>query len=140
MRTARLSATGLLLIIVAISWTGKRPPDCKAIQNGTFYFYPEDQKKGYKLIREDTLQMEIELKTRDTSFWKIQWIDDCTCSSKFISMTKKKVDKNFLEYLNNHIAFMEVLEVEDKFYKMRIYSDSLTNDEYLEAMVWRQPK
>lgn len=140
MRTTRLAAAGLILIIITISWTGIQPPDCKSIQTGTFYFYPPDQKDGFKLIRNESMQVEVELKTKDTSFWKIQWVNDCVCTSTFISTTKKKVPKEFLSYVKSHIMYMEVVEVNEKNYKMRIYTDSLSNKEYYEDVVWRNPK
>lgn len=140
MRYVPFLKAGLLVVIISISWTTIQPPDCKTIQNGTFYFYPPDQKDGFKLIRNDSLQVEVELKTNDTSFWKIQWINECVCTSKFISTTKKKVPKEFLDMVNNHIMFMEVMEVTDKYYRMRVRVDSLSNSEYYEDKIWLQPK
>ncbi len=40
------------------------------------------------IIRKDSLQSEINMRTGDTSYWRINWITDCQFSSHYLSGIK----------------------------------------------------
>jgi hypothetical protein len=63
---------------------------CDLFKKGRFHFYPKDSKSHYLIIREDSLQSEINLKTGDTSFWKIKWLSGCEFNCSYISGIKSK--------------------------------------------------
>jgi hypothetical protein len=63
------------------------PPDCSKYKKGVFHLYA--QTGNYTLIRNDSLQIEVDKDAGDSSFWKIHWSSDCKYSLIFISGQRK---------------------------------------------------
>ena len=74
--------------------------ECIMVKDGTFHFYPISKKTHHIIVRRDTLQTEIDLNTRDTSYWRIKWISECEFTCNFISITKP-LSKEELDFCNN---------------------------------------
>jgi len=132
------------ILILAILFPGlifgqKKPADCRKIKEGIYYIYPPNYKAGFQLIRNGDTQIEINNTTKDSSFWKIQWPDDCTCYAKFI---RKNVPESteFLQFLNTHTAFFKVLSVTKDYYIFKIGLDSANNRENLIDTAWYKPR
>src|SRR5690242_14108976 len=81
--------------------------DCSRIRNGHFYFNGKTTGVSYQIIRKDSLQMEINSKSKDTSFWKIDWIDGCSYKAKYLhgdgnDMTDMK------DFLEQHTTYIQI--------------------------------
>jgi hypothetical protein len=83
--------------------------------------------------------MEIDLKAKDTSFWKIKWIDQCVCKERFISTTGH-YPQEFLDFLDKHTGYMTIFNVTDQYYEIKISLDSLTSVQSAQDTVWLNPK
>lgn len=123
----------LLLFLVLMLNTKER--NCDSIKNGIFYFYPPDGSEPYQIIRKDSIQEEINLKTLDTSFWKIKWSDDCTATLHIVRTTKK-IEEYERAFLFGHSSIMQVLSISDKYYIFRGALDSLNSQFKIVDTIW----
>jgi hypothetical protein len=108
---------------------------CDKIKNGTFYFYPLRSQKEFVIIRDDSIQKEIDIKTSDTSFWKVEWVNNCHLNLKFIrsSQSMSNAKKSFF---NSHITVVEVLDVTKDYYIFKGGLDSINNANILTDTMW----
>jgi len=96
------------------------------LKNGTFYLYPPNFPLGFTIIRKDTLQEEINLKTNDTSYWKVSWQNDYQFEFKFIRKNHPISDNEKSFYID-HIVKGKVLKVENDYYTFKAGFDSINN-------------
>ena len=61
------------------------------------------------------MQREIDLKTKDTSYWKVQWEDACTMRLYFLSATEN-IPENELAFRKSSTVVLKVGEITDKYY------------------------
>ena len=61
--------------------------DCASVRTGTFYFYPRNSMRSYRIERSAAQQTDVNLNTGDTLLSSIQWTDSCTYTLTFISGT-----------------------------------------------------
>jgi hypothetical protein len=109
--------------------------NCHQVKNGTFYFYPSDNLKGFKVIRKEGMQTEIDLSTSDTAIWRVNWENDCTFDLKFI---RKSRAMSLFEskFYNSHITVVEVLRVEKNYYLFKGGLDSISNPNASKDTMW----
>jgi hypothetical protein len=109
--------------------------DCNKVKDGTFYFYPADTQQGVHVLRQGSLQTEIDLKTNDTSFWKVNWLDDCTFRVEFIrkSQPLTSYEKNFF---NSHTVVYNILAISKDYYLFRLGLDSISNADSKTDTLW----
>ena len=63
----------LFLILLTVSSSLSIPDfDCTSIRTGIFFQYKNGNQLYSTVIRQDTLQTEINTQTGDTSYWKIR--------------------------------------------------------------------
>ena len=51
---------------------------CTLVHTGKFFQYKNQGQFYSTIIRGDSVQMEINAQTGDTTNWKIHWIDNCS--------------------------------------------------------------
>jgi hypothetical protein len=122
-----------LIFFISIGQAEKTP--CSTVKNGTFYFYPRNSENKYLIIRKQGLQQEIKVGLSDTSFWKVNWLDDCRYTEKFVRRTKPLSDAE-KKYIYNVTVTTEILKVTRNYYTFRSGIDSLTGKDYLTDTVW----
>ncbi|MDB5199784.1 MAG: hypothetical protein JWO92_1747 [Chitinophagaceae bacterium] len=112
---------------------------CRDVKNGRFHFYGKELNKHYEIIRQDTLQKEVNLSTGDTSFWKVSWIDECTYTARYLfgGGEKSEEEKNFLL---THITFIQIQKATPKYYIVLGALDSLSSTFRIVDTVWMQAK
>ena len=113
--------------------------DCAKIKIGHFYFYPNKGQYEFAIIREDSIQREINLKTGDTSFWKINWQDACSFNLKFIRKSTPISDDEKYFY-NSHITVFRILKVKKDYYLFMAGLDSVNNKNAFKDTMWFKPK
>ena len=113
--------------------------DCEAVKQGTFYFYPPKSQERYLIARNSSVQTEINTKTSDTSFWKVNWVGDCVLHLKFIrsSQLMSNTQKSFL---NSRTTVIKVLEVTKDYYVFKGGVDSITAKNTSTDTLWRKEK
>ena len=122
----KLKALVIFLPIISAWLITFTSPDCRKVRKGEFYFYPPDKRGPFKLVRYDSIQYEIDLGSKDTSTWKLQWLNDCTVRSNFISATNK-LPAEMMDFFNSHTIYLEIMKVTEKYYYFKVSLDSLTS-------------
>ena len=88
---------------------------CDKLHNGTFYYYVPNSNKVFKIIRHNSEQNEIDLETKDTSFWKVSWKESCSMNM-LLSKTTKAYPEDQLNFMKAHALTINILIVTDKYY------------------------
>lgn len=125
----------IVFLLPSILLGQSKNPDCRKIKNGTFYFYPVNSKKQFAIVRKNLIQEEINLKTSDTSFWKISWKDDCMFNLKLIRKSQPMSDEEKSFYYS-HTTFGKVISVAKDYYVFKAGLDSITNPKALTDTLW----
>jgi hypothetical protein len=112
--------------------------NCDYIKKGTFYFYPSKSQEKFVIMRDGSIQMEINLRTSDTSFWKVNWKDYCILNLKFdhSSQTMSNAQKSFF---NSHVTVVNVLGVEKDYYIFNAGLDSINRNITVDTL-WMKEK
>ncbi len=129
-----LIVSGLLLI----HWRSGKV-SCKELRNGVFHFYGKQSKDYYIILRQDSLQREVNVATNDTSFWKVDWVDDCIFSLKYSSGGRNRSEEE-KKFLLNHITVIQIQKITADYYVVKGSLDSLNSRFNLIDTVWMQPK
>jgi hypothetical protein len=112
---------------------------CNKIKEGTFYFYPANAQKAFAVVREGAIQKEINLNTNDTSFWKVNWENDCVFSVKFIRKSHPMSDDE-KSFYNSHITVFKILTITKEYYVFKAGLDSISNANILTDTMWRKAR
>ena len=115
--------------------------DCKDVKKGVFYLYPSSLPKGFIILRNDSIQKEINIETKDTSFWKINWKNSCTFNLKFIRSTQAMPEEE-KKFYNLHQPVINVLGVTKDYYIFKVGLDSINAAKVIIDTIWfkaRQP-
>ncbi len=107
----------LLLILVSplLELSQENNPGCSQLKELTFYAYPRNTTDQYKIVRTGNKQMEYNLKTGDSTEYKIRWEKNCQNSLTYISSREKKSAAQ-LEMLNKYKRAYEILSVSGSYY------------------------
>ena len=113
--------------------------DCKELKNGRFHFYGKQSNDHFLILRQDSLQREVNLSTNDTSYWRIGWIDECTYKANYISGggIKSEEEKSFLQ---NHSTIIQIQKVTPDYYVVKGALDSLNSKLNIVDTVWIRAK
>lgn len=89
-------------------------PDCSSLKVGRFHSY---NKKGdhIQITRIDGIQQDINTHTKDTTYWKIDWLNNCRFAASYISGAGPKNDDEKRLYLNT-VLYFDVKEIADDYY------------------------
>ena len=113
--------------------------ECSPIHTGRFFQYKNQGQLYSTIIRGDSVQMEINSQTGDTTNWKIHWIDNCSYSCQYISGLKAKSDQEIIFYKQSIIVFcIKTLRKDYYTYNAEIKFNSQSKT--FSDTVWRQIK
>lgn len=89
-------------------------PDCTQLKKGRFHSYT---KQGIHIIinRIDGIQQDINTKTNDTTYWKIDWLGNCRFAATYLTGSGPKTveEKKFYQ---STVLFYDVKEIADNYY------------------------
>ncbi len=111
---------------------------CEDLKRGIYYCY---DKTGAEAIirREEGFQYENEKKTGDSTMYKIEWVDDCTYTLKYVSGSAKQ-EAGVAKLLKDHKFAFEVTKVTDKYYVYKGYLDNVKKGVLmLSDTIWFEP-
>jgi hypothetical protein len=113
--------------------------DCSRIHNGTFHFYSKFSKTHYILLRQDSLQTEIDLTWKDTSYWKISWMSDCIYTAQYLygGHWESEEQKQFVQ---QHLTVIQVQQLGEDYYIFKGTLDSLNSERSRIDTIWLHPK
>ncbi|ANH80063.1 hypothetical protein A8C56_02855 [Niabella ginsenosidivorans] len=89
--------------------------ECTEVRNGKFYFYPQNSRQSFLIIRNSSLQREINVATNDTSYWKVRWKSPCMFDLIFLRTTKVLPAEEMKFYKLNFIS-AQILKVTKDYY------------------------
>jgi hypothetical protein len=115
------------------------PSECDLIRNGTFHSYQNKGLYHSKIIRKDSSQIEINVTTGDSTFWRIAWISDCAFTCTFISGANIKSTEEVAFYKSSNLKFY-ITHVSRDYYT---YEALLTNRNYSKTLsdtIWLHQK
>ena len=133
--------SALLFVILMTVTSAQSLPDfdCTAIYTGRFFQYKKENQLYSTIVRQDSLQTEINTQTGDTSYWKIRWTDNCTFSCQYLSGLKSKSEQE-LDFYKQSILFFKIKTLEKDYYtydaELKFNSQSNTFSDTL----WRRTK
>jgi len=112
--------------------------NCKRVKIGTFYFYPAESKQQYIIVRDSFFQKEINLKTNETSFFQVNWQNDCTFSMRLIKTTRA-LSEFESSLFRSHTTTIKILAINQKFYTYKLVINSLNSKPVIDTL-WFKPK
>lgn len=89
-------------------------PDCTALKVGKFHSYT---KKGehIQITRIDGIQQDVNTHTKDTTYWKIDWLNYCRFAATYLSGAGPKTENEKALYLST-VLYFDVKEIADNYY------------------------
>jgi hypothetical protein len=116
-----------------------RVNDCNKVKYGTFYFYPPKTNDEFVIIRDKDFQKEINFKTKDTSFWQVNWKNDCECSLKFIRKSGP-VSNDEKAFYKAHVTVVQIAKVSKQYYVFKGGLDSIESRNPVSDTIWFKPR
>ena len=113
--------------------------DCSGIREGIFYFYPLKSQEKFIVIRNGSMQREINTRTSDTSLWKVYWVNDCVLNLKFIR-SSQSISNAQKSFLNSHVTVVQVLGITKDYYVFKGGLDSISKTNSTMDTVWLKPR
>jgi hypothetical protein len=108
-------------------------------KNGIFYFYPQNSKESFRIVRDDSIQQEINLNTGDTSIWRIKWQNDTGFKIRYLTGTKKLPDAE-ISFMKAHSAVVQIEKITSGYYTFSIGLDSANGIHSAHDTMWLKPK
>ncbi|MBS7321794.1 MAG: hypothetical protein KIG55_09410 [Myroides sp.] len=118
----RLTAS-LLLILTMYCKSYSQEKNCSAFWTGTFSY--ADKEMPYRIVRDESIQIETNTDTGDELHTSIEWKSDCEYILTYIKIKYPKRDMNYL--LGTKI-FVKILETNGNRMKVHVKSNVLDNE------------
>lgn len=132
----------LLLISLcyfSVIWGQNNAELSKRVKAGVFYYYPKDSKESSYIIRNDSVQEEINLVTNDTLIFRIKWQNDTLYSTHYLTGTKKLSDFE-RSFLNGHTVVTRINHIASEFYTFSLDLDKVSGIGDVQDTLWFKPR
>lgn len=96
----------------------------------TYYLYPKNTNDSTFVVRTRELMVETDLKTKDTTAWKLKWKDACIFSVEFLSGSKKLKPEE-QEFLKSHKLIFKTAERTADYFIYESYIDKVSGNPFL---------
>lgn len=126
---------GFLFPLISFGQRSSTNTDFTRVKDGTFYFYPRNNSKGFTIIRKGSEQQEIEHSTGDTTIWGVNWQNESVFNVKFIRKSKPMPEEQ-RSFYNSHTVVFKLLEVKKGYYIFRAGIDSIDNPRAFTDTMW----
>jgi len=111
---------------------------CSDIKSGTFYSYPKNTNERWKIIRDGSMEKDINLATGDTSVWQINWPNECHFKMKYLSGGKLK--KEEAQLFKSHVLLLSVEANNANYYLANYYLDKKGRSPFLIDTFWKMER
>ncbi len=108
---------------------------CADIRNGTFNYFNQRTGEQEIFVRTGAVQKEVIPKRRETLYWDVTWLNDCTYTLKYQSGGENR-PADELKILNKHLIAVEILHVSEDYMTFRTSFDKVTNPTVLTDTLW----
>jgi hypothetical protein len=110
-----------------------------AVKNGIFYYYPINSNESFSIVRNDSVQKETQLGTKDTSYWRISWQNDSVFSARYWKGTRRKSDAE-ISFYNAHLLVVKIKNITASYYTFSGGIDSVSGIGNTQDTAWFKPK
>ncbi|MEI9934262.1 MAG: hypothetical protein WDM71_05295 [Ferruginibacter sp.] len=110
---------------------------CTDFKEGIFYAYQKNSSSQYSIERQGNTEKETDLKTQDSSLWKISWKSDCSYTLEYIS---GKITDDQAKFLKKHKLAFLIQTVEKDYYIYSAYVDKISGVLLGYDTLWIHPK
>lgn len=131
--------TCVLCSMVIIAAAQSKKLTCLELRSGIFHNYSKNGKEHFVCRREEEYQYETNLTRGDSVVWKINWVDDCTYTLKYISGTGVADDAT-MKILKKHKLAYEVTKLSDNYYVYKGYLDNTSGTLFESDTMWVSEK
>jgi|HubBroStandDraft_1064217.scaffolds.fasta_scaffold31232_2 hypothetical protein len=129
----------VLLFSFSLLWGQTKTQLPNSVKVGEFYYYPKDSKESYYDLRNDSILGEINLRTGDTSIWRIRWPSDSVIEMRYVTGSKKLTDAQ-RAYRSAHMVVVRIDRVAAEYYTFSAGMDSVGGLGYTQDTMWFKPK
>ena len=137
MKFAKISFRFFFCVIFLTSCQWKQL-NCKSVRNGKFHFYT-DKEQHFLIIRKDTIQLEVNLTTGDTSYWKLKWLSNCDFTAQYISGGRME-SKEQEEFFKKMVAQFSIQKVTSQYYVYTGIFKTLKGNKTVTDTTWLKEK
>ena len=85
------------------------------------------------------MQKEVNVATNDTSYWKVDWIDDCTYTANYLFGGGMKSEDE-QTFLRSHTTIIQIQKTTPDYYIIKGALDSLNSKMNVVDTVWMRAK
>jgi hypothetical protein len=110
--------TALLSLVSARSLAQAKSNDCSKIRKGHFYFFSKKVNGWSEIFRKDSLHTEIELNTKDTLIYRVNWLKPCVFTMQLIKSTQT-FEPGEESFTKSFVHKNEILLVTKKYYTFK---------------------
>ena len=138
MKKLRLFVFALTAVALVFGACSSHSHAGRNLKSGTFHFYsPEGV--HFLILKQDTLHAEVNPDTGETSYWRVQWLDDSTYISTFIRKTNP--DTGLRQQFNLEAKTQIYIKaVTPTYYLFESHSNYKDKTFTYKDTVWFQPK
>jgi hypothetical protein len=134
LRTLTALAAACACILIALTASAQTQLSCSDVKSGSFMSYPPNG-NVLSTIRTADSQRDINKKRRETIYWEVSWLNECTYALKYVSGAEQrtKAEQNIL---NRHKMICEILTVTEDYYTFRVALDKASNKTVANDTLW----
>lgn len=129
----------IIFLLPLVSLGQLNSSNCSSIKKADFYFYPSNSQKQFLIVRNNSLQKEIDINTGDTSFWKVKWLGPCIFTLSFLRRSQPISNEELL-FFNSHKTIVEVLKVTPNYYVFKGGLDSIAKAGSITDTLWHKKR
>jgi hypothetical protein len=98
--------------------------DCAAIIESTYFSYPANSNDSGITHRSKDKLIETDLRSGDSTTWKIKWTGKCTYEAEYVSGSKK-LEPDVRNYLKEHKFAFKVVTTTRDYFIIEAYNDKI---------------
>jgi hypothetical protein len=124
-----------LLFIVFDSYT----QDCNVLVQSQYFSYPENSNDSTVTYRSKDRLVEKDLRTGDSTVWKIKWTSKCSYTAEYV-LGNRKLSPGDREYLEKHKFAFEVESMNKDYFIASAYIDKVSGKPFSRDTAFFQRK
>lgn len=127
-----------MILMLLLAFSEHCLPDCASVKKGNFYFYHTTSGKSYFISRNDSIQTEIDIETKDTCYLRVNWKTACSFELNYIRATQA-VSEELGTTGKSTIVLVEISKVTKDYY---VSTASIPADNFRGApdTLWRKKR
>jgi hypothetical protein len=125
----------MLHFLIFIASAFSQTLTCNDVRNGVFISFSKTDGSKSVYTRSGDVQKELNTSTKETIFWNVEWINDCSYYLKYNSRLENK-SKQELEKIKKHKFLIQILSVSQDYYVFQSFLDKESNPAISKDTLW----